>query len=467
MTSDGPLQHMLHQTAGGRWINDDVESESGGGIVPITYKRTNPINATMWLTGLELFLLIDDPWRVYLTTDHPNAGPSRATRRSSGCSWTAPTGARSSTASTCAPAGARCCPSSSASTRSNEIAIISRAGPARALGLERKGHLGAGADADIAIYAEQDDKEAMFARPRYVFKDGVLVVRDGQRRGRGPGAHLLRRASVRPRRRGRYPAALRGAYTVEYENYAMLSAQPAHTGDGRLRVRRSSADGPGPSGGIRRDVQRERPAVPVALSRAGVTDLHRIISIKDGGKAELFYATLDLFADLDREQTGVHMSRFSEVVEDLAEGLTSTPFPDIETLARRMAERVLETQEALRAEVRIRAQTPIVRRTPVTQRPTEELYTLVGIAAATAGAHAAARRRRGPRAHRVPLRAGHGQGGRGRPARELRATTRPRASASSISCPWRRTTSGAGARCSSAPSGACAPRTSSPSSRAR
>jgi GTP cyclohydrolase IV len=140
---------------------------------------------------------------------------------------------------------------------------------------------------------------------------------------------------------------------------------------------------PGPSGGIRRDVQRERPAVPVALSRAGVTDLRRIISINAGGKAELFYATLDLFADLDREQTGVHMSRFSEVVEDLAEGLTSTPFPDVETLARRMAERVLETQEALRAEVRIRAQTPIVRRTPVTQRPTEELYTLVGIAAAS------------------------------------------------------------------------------------
>jgi GTP cyclohydrolase IV len=134
---------------------------------------------------------------------------------------------------------------------------------------------------------------------------------------------------------------------------------------------------------VPRDVQRERPAVPVALSRAGVTDLRRIISIKDGDKAELFYATLDLFADLSSEQTGVHMSRFSEVVEDLAEGLTRTPFPDIESLARRMAERVVDTQEALRAEVRIKAQSPIVRVTPVTGRPTEELYTLVGIAAAT------------------------------------------------------------------------------------
>ncbi len=132
----------------------------------------------------------------------------------------------------------------------------------------------------------------------------------------------------------------------------------------------------------RRDVQGERPAVSIALSRAGVTDLHRIISIQDGEKAELFYATFDLFADLSPEQTGVHMSRFSEVVEDLAEGLTRTPFPDIESLAKRMAERVVETQGALRAEVRIKAQSPIVRTTPVTKRPTEELYTLVGIAAA-------------------------------------------------------------------------------------
>ena len=134
---------------------------------------------------------------------------------------------------------------------------------------------------------------------------------------------------------------------------------------------------------IQRDVQQERPAVSVALSRAGVTNLRRIISIKDGGKAELFYATLDLFADLSPEQAGVHMSRFSEVVEDLAEGLTRRPFADIESLARRMAEEVVETQEALRAEVHIKAQSPITKQTPVTHRPTEQLYTLVGIAAAT------------------------------------------------------------------------------------
>ena len=134
---------------------------------------------------------------------------------------------------------------------------------------------------------------------------------------------------------------------------------------------------------VRSDAQKQRPAVSAALSRAGVTNFRRIISIKDGEKAELFYATLDLFADLSHEQAGVHMSRFSEVVEDLAEGLTHRPFPDIESLVGRMAEQVMETQGALRAEVRIKAQSPRVKRTPVTGRPTEQIYTLVGIAAAT------------------------------------------------------------------------------------
>jgi len=134
---------------------------------------------------------------------------------------------------------------------------------------------------------------------------------------------------------------------------------------------------------IERDTQKERPAVSVALSRAGVTDLRRIISIEDAGRAQLFYATLDLFADLSPDYAGVHMSRFSEVVEDLAEGLTRSPFPDIESLAGRMAEQVLETQGARRAEVRIKAQAPRVKRTPVTERPTEQIFTLVGIAGAT------------------------------------------------------------------------------------
>lgn len=133
-----------------------------------------------------------------------------------------------------------------------------------------------------------------------------------------------------------------------------------------------------------RDVQSEAPVDPAALSRAGITNLRRIISILDDDRPALFYASLDLFVDLDPTQAGVHMSRFSEVVEDLAEGVTREPFADVESLAGRMAAQVLETQEAVRAEVRIRAQTPIMKTTPVTARPTQQLYTLIGVGAATA-----------------------------------------------------------------------------------
>lgn len=120
-----------------------------------------------------------------------------------------------------------------------------------------------------------------------------------------------------------------------------------------------------------------------ALSRAGITNLSRIITILDGERPVLFYARLDLFVDLDRDQAGVHMSRFSEVVEELAEGMTCEPFHNVESLAGRMAQRVLETQDAVRAEVHVRAQTPAVKITPVSGRPTQQLYTLIGIGAAT------------------------------------------------------------------------------------
>ena len=72
ITADGPWQHLLYQLTGRKWGNIDVENETGCGIVPYTYKGSNLVNAVQWAVGLELLLLINDPWRVYLTTDHPN-----------------------------------------------------------------------------------------------------------------------------------------------------------------------------------------------------------------------------------------------------------------------------------------------------------------------------------------------------------------------------------------------------------
>jgi formylmethanofuran dehydrogenase subunit A len=101
----------------------------------------------------------------------------------------------------------------------NEIAIITRAGPARLLGLRHKGHLGAGADADVAIYSRNSDIAQMFATPRYVIKGGSLIVEEGQLR-RAPAGRRLR---LRPGYDEAFLPDLRryfGAYsTVSFENY--------------------------------------------------------------------------------------------------------------------------------------------------------------------------------------------------------------------------------------------------------
>src|SRR5947209_999042 len=72
ITADGPWQHLLYKLTGRKWGNVDVENETGCGIVPYVYKEKNLVNAVQWAVGLELLLLIKDPWRIYLTTDHPN-----------------------------------------------------------------------------------------------------------------------------------------------------------------------------------------------------------------------------------------------------------------------------------------------------------------------------------------------------------------------------------------------------------
>jgi GTP cyclohydrolase IV len=131
------------------------------------------------------------------------------------------------------------------------------------------------------------------------------------------------------------------------------------------------------------DIQQSRPTVSVSLSRAGVTNLRRIIQIADGGRGVLFYAELDLFADLNPNQSGVHMSRFSDVLETLVEEISIEPSPDIESLAERLARQVVRTQGAIYSEVHIRAHSPMRKVTPITGKPSEELYTLIGIAAST------------------------------------------------------------------------------------
>jgi formylmethanofuran dehydrogenase subunit A len=223
MTSDGPLQYHLHQLTGHKWLNDDVEAETGGGVVPMRYERKNPVNAMQWVVGLELSLLIQDPWRVFLTTDHPNAGPFFYYPQVIKLLMD-----RDYRAEMLAGIHAR--------TRKNtllheldreyslyEIAIITRAGTARALGLKDKGHLGVGADADVTIYTPLDDREKMFARPRYVLKDGEIVVRDGKLVRERPGRTLYVEPPYDPAIETDLRAYFEEYYTMSFDNYPVSS----------------------------------------------------------------------------------------------------------------------------------------------------------------------------------------------------------------------------------------------------
>jgi GTP cyclohydrolase-4 len=135
-----------------------------------------------------------------------------------------------------------------------------------------------------------------------------------------------------------------------------------------------------PSVGADADVQARVPGVPVGLSRVGVTGVEKVIRIRD----ELFFARLECFVDLSRDQKGAHMSRFDEVVnEAIGEVILSeSPFR-AETLAQHIAELVRSRQGAQRAEVSIAARYPEHKPAPVSGIPTQEIYTLHGRAVAS------------------------------------------------------------------------------------
>jgi formylmethanofuran dehydrogenase subunit A len=235
MTGDGPFQFQLHQLTGNRWINAGVEMEGGGGIVPMYYRRSNYAHAVMWTIGLELALLVDDPWRVFMTTDNPNGGPF--TFYPNVISWLMSKRPRERIMKR-VPRLSR--------VRSNigsidreytfyEVAIVTRAATAKILGLEEKGHLGVGADADVAVYdinpRETDPARdyrkvrKALSRVAYTVKDGKIVVKNGEAVDSFPGRTYWVRPevsediydSVKPDLTGKF----RNYYSIAMENYGV------------------------------------------------------------------------------------------------------------------------------------------------------------------------------------------------------------------------------------------------------
>jgi GTP cyclohydrolase-4 len=131
------------------------------------------------------------------------------------------------------------------------------------------------------------------------------------------------------------------------------------------------------------DLQAAPPTVRIGLSRAGVTGVQKAVRIGRGGREKLIAATFDCTVDLDPSQKGVHMSRFPELFEEAIEQVVSGDAFLIEDLAEHVARHIVGRQRALLAEVRITARYPYDRTTPVSELSTQEMVSLLGIAAAS------------------------------------------------------------------------------------
>jgi formylmethanofuran dehydrogenase subunit A len=223
MTADAPLAYMLRGFGKDkRWVNADTECESGCGIIPFTYQEHVYTHALQWGIGLELFLLSEDPWRMVLSTDHPNGGSFMSYPRL--IRLLMDRDFRKQQIKEVNQRAIRKTALVDGLDREytlREITIITRAGPARLLGLKNKGHLGPGADADITIYDEDADKERMFSAPRYVIKDGILVIDNHEFRTDHEGRVLY----VTPKCDNAIEGVIRpffeSYYSIRFENYAV------------------------------------------------------------------------------------------------------------------------------------------------------------------------------------------------------------------------------------------------------
>lgn len=238
MTADAPLEYGNARLTHNKWSNHDIELEESSGVVPMIYLRKMLVNAVQWAIGLELALLVRDPWKTLMTTDHPNGSPfvnypevitllmSRAKREAEMATLHEQLPNR-----TTLPAIER-------EMDWTEIAIMTRAAPARILGLTDKGHLGVGADGDVSIYSiRPEDVDAArdhalvkkaLSSALYTIKGGVVVAKEGRILAAPEGRTYWVDATVSDADRDRLMPEIEDKfakyYSVQLSNYAVQDA---------------------------------------------------------------------------------------------------------------------------------------------------------------------------------------------------------------------------------------------------
>jgi formylmethanofuran dehydrogenase subunit A len=242
MTADAPLEYGNARLTHNKWSNHDIELEESSGVVPMAYFRKMLVNAVQWAIGLELALLVKDPWKVLMTTDHPNGSPfvnypevitllmSRPKREAEMATLHDQVPKRTTLGGI------------EREMDWTDIAIMTRAAPARILGLEDKGHLGPGADGDVSIYdlrpeevdTSQDHAlvKKSLATAKYTIKGGVVVSKEGQILATPPGRTFWVDAAVPQPEADRLMVDLEEKfamyYSVQMANYAVQDAYLPH-----------------------------------------------------------------------------------------------------------------------------------------------------------------------------------------------------------------------------------------------
>lgn len=208
-----------------KWVCMDIECDGGCGLVPFRYRDTNFVNALQWAIGLELFLLVDDPWRIFLTTDHPNGAPLTCYPTLIRLLMDKQFRAESFAHIHKSAQAASILGSLSREYTLEEIATTTRAAPARLLGLDGHGSLLPGSVADVVVYDEHPNKETMFALPAHVFRRGEEVAAGGEVTATPDAATHI----IRPSYDGSIETTIRRFFddymTMSYDHFGVTTAE--------------------------------------------------------------------------------------------------------------------------------------------------------------------------------------------------------------------------------------------------
>jgi formylmethanofuran dehydrogenase subunit A len=238
MTADAPMEYDLFRLTGLKWANKDIEVETASGLIPSIYSKRAPVSVLQWAVGLEFFMGVKDLWKIVLTTDSPNAGPF--IRYPKIISWLMSQEKLQDMIENEVHSWATKRTTLGTYDREyswNDVAIVTRASPAKILGLEDRGHLGVGAKADVSVYdidvddfdptlkANSDVIENRLLNSKYTIKDGQILVKDANIVKLVKSNHIWCNVSGLEKEEEQLVKRIRPEfnkyYTIKYENYGV------------------------------------------------------------------------------------------------------------------------------------------------------------------------------------------------------------------------------------------------------